>query len=59
LGLFEKAERKISVLAIGVVCFFLGILFWVGFNTAIAASNKLEFCIGCHEMQDNVYQEYK
>ena len=23
------------------------------------ATNTLEFCIGCHEMRDNVYQEYK
>lgn len=23
------------------------------------ATNQLEFCIGCHEMRDNVYQEYK
>jgi cytochrome c-type protein NapC len=55
----KKPSAKYSVLAIGVVCFFLGILFWGGFNTAVDASNKLEFCISCHEMQDNVYQEYK
>ena len=39
--------------------FIVGILFWGGFNTAMEATNKLEFCIGCHEMRDNVYQEYK
>jgi nitrate/TMAO reductase-like tetraheme cytochrome c subunit len=23
------------------------------------ATNTLDFCISCHEMKDNVYQEYK
>jgi len=39
--------------------FIAGIVFWGGFNTAMEATNKLEFCISCHEMKDNVYQEYK
>lgn len=42
-----------------VVFFILGIIFWGGFNTAMEATNKLEFCISCHEMEENVYQEYK
>lgn len=36
-----------------------GIILWGGFNTAMEATNTLEFCISCHEMQDTVYQEYK
>ncbi len=36
---------------------FLGILFWGGFNLAMEASNTEAFCISCHEMRDNVYQE--
>lgn len=39
--------------------FIAGIIFWGGFNTAMEATNSLEFCISCHEMRDNVYQEYK
>ena len=39
--------------------FIAGIIFWGGFNTAMEATNTLEFCITCHEMRDNVYQEYK
>ncbi|MES9937129.1 MAG: ethylbenzene dehydrogenase-related protein, partial [Sedimenticola sp.] len=35
------------------------IIFWGGFNTAMEATNTLEFCISCHEMEENVYQEYK
>ena len=36
-----------------------GIIFWGGFNTAMEATNTMEFCISCHEMKDNVYMEYK
>jgi len=38
---------------------FVGIIFWGGFNTTMEATNSLSFCISCHEMNDNVYQEYK
>jgi cytochrome c-type protein NapC len=41
------------------VFFIVGIIFWGGFNTAMEATNTLEFCTTCHEMEDNVYQEYK
>ena len=35
-----------------------GVVFWGGFNTAMEATNTMAFCISCHEMQDNVYEEY-
>ncbi|MDU8941856.1 NapC/NirT family cytochrome c [Ovoidimarina sediminis] len=38
--------------------FAAGIIFWGGFNTAMEATNKEAFCIGCHEMRDFVYAEY-
>ena len=41
-----------------IIFFIVGIIFWGGFNTAMEATNTTEFCIGCHEMEDNVYQEY-
>lgn len=41
------------------VIFVSGIIAWGGFNTVMEATNTMDFCIGCHEMQDNVYQEYK
>lgn len=44
------------LLSVGVVG---GIIFWGGFNTAMEATNTLEFCISCHEMRDTVYEEYK
>jgi nitrate/TMAO reductase-like tetraheme cytochrome c subunit len=41
-----------------IVAFILGILFWGGFNTAMEFTNRVEFCISCHEMEQTVYQEY-
>jgi cytochrome c-type protein NapC len=55
----RRPSAKWSVLALLVVGFFGGIIFWGGFNTGMEATNRMEFCIGCHEMRDNVYQEYK
>ncbi len=40
------------------VLFIAGIVFWGGFNTAMEATNTLDFCISCHEMRDGVYEEY-
>lgn len=37
----------------------LGILFWGGFNWSMEITNTERFCISCHEMHDNVYQEYR
>ncbi|MGI2169496.1 cytochrome c3 family protein [Shewanella sp. MF05960] len=37
--------------------FIAGVIFWGGFNTALELTNREEFCIGCHEMENNVYQE--
>jgi cytochrome c-type protein NapC len=48
-----------TTIAGAVVFFIVGVLFWGGFNTAMEATNQMEFCIGCHEMEANVYQEYK
>jgi len=39
--------------------FIAGIIFWGGFNTALEVTNTEEFCISCHEMENNVYEELK
>jgi cytochrome c-type protein NapC len=59
LAKLRKPSVKYSLLTLLSVGFISGIFFWGGFNTAMEATNKLEFCIGCHEMRDNVYKEYK
>ncbi|MCU7922453.1 MAG: NapC/NirT family cytochrome c [Candidatus Thiodiazotropha sp. (ex Dulcina madagascariensis)] len=44
----------------GAVLFMvIGVLLWGGFNTLMEATNTVEFCISCHEMEENVYQEFK
>jgi cytochrome c-type protein NapC len=55
----KQPSAKYSLIGIASVSFIAGIIFWGGFNTGMEATNRLEFCIGCHEMYDNVYQEYK
>jgi len=36
-----------------------GVIFWGGFNTFMEYTNKMEFCISCHEMRAAVFEEYK
>lgn len=59
LNTLRHPSTKYSLLGLLSVGFVSGIFFWGGFNTAMEATNTLEFCISCHEMRDNVYQEYK
>lgn len=58
-AILKRPSAKYSLLSLLVVGFFSGIILWGGFNTGLEATNKLGFCISCHEMRDNVYQEYK
>ncbi len=46
----------ITILLIGVV---FGIIFWGGFNWSMELTNTEKFCISCHEMKENVYEEYR
>jgi len=39
--------------------FAAGIIFWGGFNTAMEWTNREAFCISCHEMEENVFVEYR
>ncbi|QTQ32957.1 Cytochrome c-type protein [Aromatoleum bremense] len=55
----RRPSVKYSLGGLLVVGFFVGIFFWGGFNTALEATNTEKFCISCHEMNDNVYVEYK
>ena len=55
----KKPSVKYSLGAVLLAGFISGIIFWGGFNTAMEMTNNEEFCISCHEMEDNVYVEYK
>ncbi|WMC11871.1 pentaheme c-type cytochrome TorC [Oceanimonas pelagia] len=53
----KRPPVHLSLGAVILVSFVAGIVFWGGFNTALEATNTEEFCISCHEMQNNPYQE--
>ncbi len=55
----KKPSVSYSLGLLLLVGFVSGIIFWGGFNTAMEMTNNEQFCISCHEMEDNVYQEYK
>jgi len=63
IGLFWQTLRSpATTLSLGTLSiggFVAGVLFWGGFNTALEATNTETFCISCHEMENNVYQELK
>jgi cytochrome c-type protein NapC len=52
------SPSKLSLITLLGLGFIGGILFWGGFHTGLEVTNTQQFCIGCHEMRDNVYQEY-
>ena len=58
-GLMSRRIILGTTIGGGVAFFIFGILFWGGFNTAMEATNQMDFCISCHEMEENVFQEYK
>lgn len=58
-GWFLKPSVVIGQGVLLIVGTVIGIIFWGGFNTAMEATNTMEFCISCHEMRDTVYEEYK
>ena len=54
-----SCDRKWTLGLVAAGGIVAGVVGWGGFNTAMEMTNSLEFCISCHEMRDNVYQEYK
>lgn len=56
--IIEKICKRCS-LALLFIAFISGILLWGAFNTALEATNDMDFCISCHEMKENVYKEYR
>ncbi len=56
---FSRPSRTYSLGFLTLGGFIAGVMFWGGFNTALEATNKEAFCISCHEMQANPYEEMK
>jgi cytochrome c-type protein NapC len=60
--IWRVLRRPSSVFSLGTLVlagFFAGVLFWGGFHTAMEFTNTESFCISCHEMESNVYEELK
>jgi len=62
-GRLRARCQTCSRVTLGAGIFFVGMLVTFVLLTAGAAglawTDTEEFCIGCHEMRDNVYKEYK
>jgi len=59
-GYWRTMSSPSKVFSLGFLTiggFFAGIVFWGGFHTALEATNTETFCIGCHEMRNNVFVE--
>lgn len=56
---FWSPPVTLSIGALLIAGFVAGIVFWGGFNTVVEATNTEVFCISCHEMERNVYREYR
>lgn len=54
---FNRPSVHFSLGFLSLGGFIAGIIFWGGFNTALEMTNTEEFCIGCHEMRNNVFEE--
>ena len=56
--IYRFLNRKVVFgTTLGVAIFFMliGVILWGGFNTGMEATNTMDFCISCHEMEENVY----
>ena len=47
-------KPAVKILSLGLV---MGVMLWGGFNWSLELTNTESFCISCHEMEANVYQE--
>jgi cytochrome c-type protein NapC len=57
---WQIATRPSAYLSVGFLTlggFLGGVLFWGAFNTALEATNTETFCVSCHEMAANPYEE--
>ncbi|MBO6520851.1 MAG: NapC/NirT family cytochrome c [Rhodospirillales bacterium] len=58
-GTMRRPSVHLSLGFLSIGGFVAGVIFWGGFNTALEFTNTESFCISCHEMENNVYQELR
>src|SRR4030095_596405 len=54
----RHSPLKLAIVS-AVIGLFAGAAVFAGTVAGLAWTNTEKFCIGCHEMRDNVYAEYK
>jgi cytochrome c-type protein NapC len=62
ISLWHAISRPSRTFSLGFLTlggFAAGVFFWGGFNTALELTNTETFCITCHEMRSNVFEELK
>jgi cytochrome c-type protein NapC len=62
IGSWQLLSRPAVHFSLGFLVvggFVAGVIFWGAFNTILEATNTETFCVGCHEMRDNVFEELK
>jgi cytochrome c-type protein NapC len=62
IDIWRVLRRPSSTFTLGALVlggFVAGILFWGAFNTALEFTNTESFCVSCHEMATNVFEELK
>ena len=57
--LLNSPSRYFSLAFLTFGGFIAGVVFWGSFNTALELTNTETFCVGCHEMRNNVFEEIK
>ena len=57
-NIFWRPSAKWALGSLLTIGFVAGIIFWGGFHWGLEATNQESFCLGCHEMADNVGVEY-
>jgi len=55
--ILRTPAATLSIASLTLGGFLGGVIFWGAFNTALELTNTEPFCLSCHEMHDNVYQE--
>jgi len=58
-NLLNSPSKYFSLAFLTAGGFIAGIVFWGAFNTALELTNTETFCVSCHEMRNNVFEEMK
>ena len=53
-----RSRSRVPTGIIAAFFFFAGMTYMIAFNWTMKVTNTEQFCIGCHEMKDNVYPAY-